>query len=330
MLTFYAGGLSHFTDHLAPIYKALPDSVRGPFFARSGARRRASDLGITVEPMPYPPRGAETVVVASYEDYKAVKGSKVVLVNHGVGQTYRGDPATATHPSYSGGSGRERVILNICPSQRDALNCDGPTAVVGVPRLDPYHHTRYLVTGRPTVAISFHADIHLCPETRWSFPHYKQALIDLARWTDFDALPIDLLGHAHPRNRVLLEPFWKKLGVPFAPHFSEVLDKADLFICDNSSTLYEFASTGRPVLVLNAPWYRRDICHGLRFWDLIPGVQVDRPEDLKDGISWALEDDAMTQQNREFVVGSAYNGPDGNPLNDGRATKRAIEALLTL
>ena len=49
--------------------------------------------------------------------------------------------------------------------------------------------------------------------------------------------------------------------------FDEVMERSTLYICDNSSTLYEFASTGRPVVVLNAPWFRRDIEHGLRFWE---------------------------------------------------------------
>ena len=50
--------------------------------------------------------------------------------------------------------------------------------------------------------------------------------------------------------------FYEAHGIEYVPDFDDVLRRADVYACDNSSTLYEFASTGRPVVVLNAPWYR--------------------------------------------------------------------------
>lgn len=322
MLTFYGGGLPHFVDHLVPIYKELPDEIRGPFHARAGGAARALALGI--EPIRVPPRRAELVVVASFEDCRQVAPSPVVLVNHGVGQRYDGDPRSAAHSSYSGGRGRDRVALFLCPSERDAEVCrqTAPAVAVGVPYLDPYHRPVTRVTGLPPkVVISFHADIHVCPETRWAFPYYQEGIREMV-----EEGYLDILGHAHPRVRAVLERYWSRLKVPFLATFAEVLAHGDVFVCDNSSTLYEFASTGRPVVVMNAPWYRRDVYHGLRFWDHIPGIEVDNPELLGAAIEMALEDPPNLQQKREDAVAYAYNGV----ALDGRATQRAVNALMEL
>ena len=94
------------------------------------------------------------------------------------------------------------------------------------------------------------------------------------RWT--------VLGHGHPRILDQLMPVYEELGIEPAYTFEEVLDRASVYCCDNSSTLFEFASLDRPVVVLNPPWYRREVEHGLRFWEAATvGVQVgDQPLDI--------------------------------------------------
>lgn len=315
----YAGNLPHFSNHLAPIWKALPPELKDGFYASGRAATRADDLGICVDGDF--PRRKELVMVASYEDYRATKDAKVILVNHGVGQTYI-DGKAHKHPSYSGGNERERVVLHLCTSDRDAANCPNGVAV-GVPYLDLYHLARPRPSNdKPVVAISFHADIHLCPETRWAFPYYRNAIMDLARNPD---LPFTLLAHAHPRAHFKMSKWWKTLGVPYTDNWFDVLERADLYICDNSSTLYEFASLDKPVIALSAPWYRRDVHHGLRFWDAIPGLHVERPDDLLMGINHALQDFHYLKDIRETAVLTAYNG-----LTDGRATERAVQAICEL
>src|SRR5690625_7239322 len=89
--------------------------------------------------------------------------------------------------------------------------------------------------------------------------------------------------HAHPRiagrTREMLDravakgrrescaPEGEYDEIPFIHTFDEVLESASLYCTDASSTLYEYAATGRPVLVLNSRHFRKDVNHGLRFWE---------------------------------------------------------------
>lgn len=323
-LTFYGGGLPHFVDHLAPLWTALPTDYRSLFYARGRGFLRAKELGIeAVERVPRREQNHQVVVVASYEDYKAVNPLPVVLINHGVGQRYIGEESTKDHPSYSGGRDRERVVLYLCPSHTDAqVNKDaypGAESVgVGPFHIDPWLNHVRVRPDHELIVFSSHADVHVCPETRSAFPHYRSAIQEIAKSGRFN-----IAGHYHPRNKMHMEKFWNRLSVPVLHSFSEVLDKACLYVTDNSSTLYEFAATERPVLVLNAPWYRRDVHHGLRFWDAIPGLEVFESEQLFSGMASALEDPEPAYKKRLKAVAHAYTG-----LDDGKATRRAVEALM--
>lgn len=180
-----------------------------------------------------------------------------------------------------------------------------------------------LQSKKPLVAISFHCDTFVCAETRSAFAHYQAELIRLARDPN---RPFDLLGHGHPRWGEFMAKFWKRIGVPYARHFDEVLEKADAFCVDNSSTGPEFASTGRPVAWMSAPWYRRHITHGGRFWEWTYGLpHVTEPEHLLPMIGYALSDPSVVQHCRERMVKSVYGD-----LCDGQATRRAIDAVVEL
>jgi glycosyltransferase involved in cell wall biosynthesis len=88
-----------------------------------------------------------------------------------------------------------------------------------------------------------------------------------------------------------LEQTYRQCGIEVVRSFDEVCRRADVYACDNSSSIYEFASTGRPVVLLNAPWFRRDVEHGLRFWAAAGiGRQVDEPEDLAEAIRCSLSE----------------------------------------
>ena len=182
-------------------------------------------------------------------------------MQHGAGQSYGGDSRTARHPCYAGGDDNDDVGLFLVPNEHAGNRWrerypQASVEVVGCPILDELP-SRAVSSGTaitvekasPVVAVSFHWNYHGIPEMRSAFDWYSKAVVELAK-------EVTVIGHGHPQRKDL--PDWYRAhGIEYVPDFSEVCRRADVYACDNSSTLYEFASTGRTVVVLNAPWYRQ-------------------------------------------------------------------------
>jgi len=187
-----------------------------------------------------------------------------------------------------------------------------PVAVVGSPRLDD-------LPGRddsdgPTVAVIFHWDHYRIPEMASAFAHYRRVLPTL-----LDRYHV--IGHGHP-FRHDLAPYFRRIGVEYVPSFAEVCRRADVYVADNTSTLYEFASTGRPVVVLNSPAYRLDVSHGLRFWDAAHvGIGVWEDKLLAPAIDIALADGPVYQADRDDALDRVYAYRTGG-------ARRAADAIL--
>lgn len=318
----------HYVDHLAPIWQALDESERGRFIvANATLATWAARRGVTAEVATLNATDPRPVLTASFIDHAEAARRRqrpwIILVEHGAGQHYGGDdsPSRSRHGSYSGGHGREAVRLFLCPNETVAqrnreVYPDAAIEVVGCPKLDAWHTDPppRPSPGPPIVALSFHWDTVTIPEARTALPHYVESLVDLGD-------SFRLVGHGHPRIAERLEATFAKIGVPFVVDFEQILDAAALYVCDNSSTLYEFASLDRPVVALNAPWYRRDVDHGLRFWNLIPGLTCDDPGDLPWTIRRALEDPPAARTLRTRAVETVY------AMRDGNASERAVEAI---
>lgn len=296
-VAFYATH-QHYRDHLAPI---------------------AAAFGVPVSD--HVPAGTGPVVVASngnLADARAT-GRPLVLLNHGAGQTYN-----VNHPSYAGGGGHNDVALFLEPGPHAATatrrtNPHARVVEVGCPKLDARHTAPPKPRGpRPVVAVTFHWRCRVCPETDTAFDHYRDALTDLV------AGPWTVLGHGHPLMLNELRPVWDSLGVETVDCLDDVFDRADVLVGDNTSALYEFASLNRPVVCVNAPRYRRNVHHGLRFWDAVPGVQCDQPGDLTAAVAAALDDPDEYRQLRAHAVSRAYTACDGN------GTRRAVDAIRCL
>ena len=237
---------------------------------------------------------------------------KIVRMEHGIGQSY-----SNRSPGYPGGKGHEEVGLFLTPNEHAAerwRECY-PMArveVVGSPRLDRLP-VRLPPASGSVIAFAFHFDLYLCPETRSALPWFREAIgLVKQRWA--------VIGSGHPR-RTDLERVYAKEGVPFVPRFDDVCRQADVLVGDNTSVLYEFASTGRPVVVLNAPVYRRDVRHGLRFWDASQvGVLVDDPKGVPDAVARALELWPEDVAAREAALDIVYGFRSGG-------TERALAAI---
>lgn len=298
----------HFLDHVDPIWQALPADARGMLVT-------SPDVAGLVTASP-----GSSVLVASYGDHKRARAlgyDRIARIEHGAGQSYGGDPATARKPNYAGGRDADDVTLFLVPGpypgrRWQAAYPGARVEVVGCPRLDDL--PRREPDGDRVVALSFHFNAFLgCPEGDSAWRWYRDHLFELGK-------RFNVIGHAHPRWAARIRPWFERAGITFVPDFADVCRRADVYATDNSSTLFEFAATGRPVVVLNCPGYRKTVDHGLRFWDAAHIGIPATPATLADAIERALEDRAEDQMASEDALHRVYRFRTG-------AARRAAEAI---
>lgn len=293
----------HFVDHIAPVWRALPAEARGIFSVHHSLVNHAAARGIpeAVALTSSFLHRQEPVIVAAYGDYRRTISRRVIYMEHGSGQSY-----DKPHTSYVGGPGRERVALFLCPSERVAQQnaAAWPAArsvACGAPRTDRWMDHRP-ANAEPVVAISFHWDCKVAPESRSAWTHFYPGLKSLAA-----AFPGRILGHAHPRLFSSVRGPYKAFGIEPVEDFEEIMRRADLYAVDNSSTLFEFAATGRPVVVLNDPRYRRSVDLWPRFWwGADVGIQADTPQELIPAIRRALTDPPPVAARRATISAELY------------------------
>jgi hypothetical protein len=254
-----AASMPHYERHVRAVWKHLPPEIRGDFISRR----------IKV------PSKEDFVMVGSKSDIELAGRNRSIYVEHGAGQAYGGHRQSAQHPHYHGSKHPSNVVGYISPRQQVAESWSAPGFAAGCPALDDFKREPQAIA-----VITFHWDAHMvCTEARTARPHYIERFADIARWA-FDA-GYELVGHRHPRDR-RAERIFRDLNIRFEPDAERVLKHAAVLIADNTSLMYEAALAGIPVIALNAPWYRKDVEHGLRFWSHVPGIQVDTAEQLLD------------------------------------------------
>jgi len=304
----------HYFDHLLPLYRELG----GRFFVYKAISEYAlsKEPGLTV----FDKYGdvAELsgyMVVCSIKDIGITANPNVkhILLEHGAGQTYNRDCGSyANSPT-----GKKSVILYLANNKntRDlfiAANPGKTCAVIGTPKLEELMKIPYTKKEPPAVAISFHWDCIVANESRSAFPFYKGIMPELAK-------RFPLLGHGHPRMLKEIAPYYEEHGIEVIEDFEDICRRADLYVADNTSTLFEFAALGRPVVVLNCPYYSREANHGLRFWECSDvGINCDEPATLPAIIERALVEE--WKDKRAPIVDSIYE-------YRGRATNRAAEII---
>jgi hypothetical protein len=310
----------HHLNHAAGILRLLP-GVRLFIGHDQKMIDHARQLGLDHH-LGLPPAQDRPVIVASGNELPSVK--RAILLEHGIGQTYvtdDGDPFD--HCCWPGGVGRENVVLFVCPNDRVAEanwwrypNAD--CAVVGSPHVEQLREHRGYPLPEPRVAISTHWESGPIPELRSSFAHYQDVYEKLCR-----SRPEAFVMHGHPRHQDFTAWKAREWGVEFVADFADLTQRAWCYVTDNSSTLYEWAALDRPVVSVNAPWYRRQVEHGARFWDLADvGEQVFDPADLSTAIDFAMADLMPQRQRRATIVRHLF----GADVSRG-ASQRAADAI---
>lgn len=249
----------HYAEHIVAVWKHLPEAYRGQHLTTFRAARDTDP--------------DDFIMVGGYIDIARAEGRRVVYVEHGAGQKYEGLPKGERH--YHGSEHPENVVAYISPRDDVADSWGRPAIAAGAPVCDPYP-LGDMMDGDPKVAITFHWDCKLLPETRSALDHYVHDLGRIVR--ELRQQGFRVYGHHHPRD-ARLPKIWKNLQVQQVP-VEWVRFNAGILIADNTSLAYEMLYLRRKVVTLNAPWYRRGVEHGLRFWSHVPGVQVDSTDEL--------------------------------------------------
>jgi hypothetical protein len=325
---------THFIDHLAPIWKELDSRIKGKFYVPGHlydyARSQNLDGVYSLSPMGYRkqmtlnvrPLGKGPLVTCAYGDmemgWHGYALRPFILMEHGVGLSFE------THPGYGGGQGlRRNVSLFLAPNQNifDKTYKTYPTApqvIIGTPKMDTIICQYPETINDPVIGISFHWNGKaVCPEAGNALDYYMDILPELAK-------NYHIVGHGHPKIMHKLTPMYKGCGITdIEGDFERVMSRCDIYINDASSTLYEFTCTGKPVIILNAPWFRKTVHWGIRFWDYTDiGVQVDEPEQLIPAIERTIANPSEFCEQRRKAIDELY------PYL-GQSAQRAAQAITT-
>jgi hypothetical protein len=312
------GSAVHYWRHLEPVCAAL--AAVGIEVACWSPDDRPGLPGTSVRDLT---NIAGPVLVASEADARRFRGRPVIYLEHGAGQTYV--DAAENGVGYAGGPRLDHVILFLAPAARtvrmwEAAYPSARAVAIGCPVLDRHHgRTR----GGRTVYVTAHWRCSVVPETWPALPTYAPELPALKAW--LKERGYELVGHSHPRDQRRFRELFVKHGMGFQPDPDVVLDTAALLVADNTSLMYEAAALDIPVLALNLPTYRRDVEHGLRFWQYVPGLQCDTPADLIPRADLALTMRRTGRMMRRLATAHAYAAVDGHAAD--RAATAIIETL---
>lgn len=219
-------------------------------------------------------------------------------------------------PSYSGSGGQRHqgVIGYISPNSTVAARWHKPAAAVGCPKMD--HWRNPPTPPKSSVCFAWHWMCTVAPETKSAWPHYSAQMGEvIERYRDQG---FEVLIHEHPRWRGKLVHEWsERFDVEVLRSDVEVFERASILMVDNSSLGMEFMLLDRPVVWLNAPWYRRDVHHGGRFWEWTDGVPcIDHPEallrlNLWDVNAWQVDPTVDTRSHQWAHARRTYEFVDG-------------------
>lgn len=311
----------YYLDHLSPIWRALPPECRGTVFCTSRALFRALEFANadSIKVVPDPRKGivktlteapARAVMTASFANWRVCRRAK--------------RPAPSI-PHGPGGPGQSCVTWQRVADQVELLfvasewgkgGLEGLPVVAlgGQPKVDRWLGYRPN-NSHPVVALSF----------RWrekasAFRHYRREFSKLVKAATRRGW--ELLGHGHPLAfEKRFRPFYQQQRIRRTADFDKVLARADVYCVDCSSSTFEFAATGRPVVLMDCPLY--DGCtFAPRFTHGHVGLHSRDVPTLIEAIATALKDPPEVRAARQAAVAEIF-GP-----MDGKSAERAAGILV--
>lgn len=315
---------SHHFDHLGPVFDALSPAFRGDLYVGHDVATFAYVTALGFDPLVgMPPPSDIPVIVASGNELPAVQ--RAILLAHGIEQRYTG----IDHVCWAGGPGRDHVILFVVPDEAAArANWDRypntPCAIVGSPHVEVLRTLPPYPLAEQRIAITGHWEANsLAPEMRGGFAWFESAYEKLCR-----ARPESYVLHGHPKCQDYFAWKAREWQVEFEPSFEQLTQRAWCLIGDNTSAIYEWAALNRPVVVVSPPWYRRDVEHSKRFWEMCDvGPHVSDPAVLEAAIDVSMADPAPIAMRRQHICLELF-GADLSAGASARAA-RAIEEVLS-
>lgn len=310
----------HFVDHMLPVWQKLPKENRGEFYLHHSVVNYAIKCGLDYseivqliksdkpDSLMIEVYGDNPLVCSAYGDmvnaYKYNPNRVYILMEHGVGLTF------GNNAGYAGGLGlRLAADCFLAPNEYIAKKTesvlDTTQYVIGTPKLDKWagNSFHYTMPEKPTVCISFHWDgSHVAPEASNAASVFGTDHILSELQKEFN-----MIAHCHPKARDTYRPLFEKNGIEFVENFNDVMECADIYVNDASSTMYEFLVTGKPVILMNAPHFRKFINYGIRFWDYTNiGYQVKNLTELRKAIQDTIRDPNKFIKQRIKAVEDLY------------------------
>ena len=287
MIDFLASQ-KHYIDHIAPVWNALSPEHRHNFYVPfpivdyAKIKLWKSSMYLFQYERNFPADN-HPMLTCAYGDmlaaYKNNPQRKILHMEHGTGHAF----GTAAYPNGLGK--RDYVSMFLAPNEYTkklilSVRPNIPCEVIGTPKMDGWFPVQWKtaenMSSPPVIAIAFHwGDKHAKPpESGSAWEHYKDILPALNK-------RYKVIGHGHPLAAHTYKEEFERVGIEWVDNFDDILSRADIYVNDLSSTLKEFLTTGKPVIVLNAPWFRRDQHWGIRFWEYSNiGINVEEPEQL--------------------------------------------------
>jgi len=297
-------------QHVETVWHALEPDERGNLFTSPACWSWARSRGLHLQERM---RRPTLWLACSVKDLAATRrnfpGARPVYMDHGTGLQWYGDANLRVLRRVAAGFAAPNAFL----AERYLAEFAGrPVWVIGTPKLDRLAAIAR-EPGPATVAVSFHWTSVKRTRVLELFTPALRALVALGG--------VKVLGHGHPHVWGDLEPFYAGLGIEPVMEFEDVVARADVYACDHSSTIYEWAALGRPVVLLDHDAQQRvvNISSGLRYTDHADVGEHAGPETFLHAISNALERDAFAERRAE-ITAELY------PYL-GEATARAVEVL---